>query len=171
MSRQQRRIWHAEMIELAPHRRPISGRSRLPAGGSRWGTVGTKPYCSSGNYINKMSRFCKGCRFQHKKRVGDDACPFTTLNWGCMDRQYDQLKVTHRMNFPIMNLKKCESSRAKLPRFRIVLKNFGSRGVNVCGADRDRFVTSPMPTVRKSAEPNQPEIGEPRRFRGEWTNS
>lgn len=70
------------------------------------GIVGTKPYCSSGNYINKMSNFCKGCRFDYKKRVGDDACPFTTLYWEFMDRHYDQLKDNPRMTFPIRNLEK-----------------------------------------------------------------
>ena len=70
------------------------------------GIVGTKPYCSSGNYINKMSNFCKGCRFDYKKRVGEDACPFTTLYWEFMDRHYDQLKENPRMKFPIKNLEK-----------------------------------------------------------------
>ena len=70
------------------------------------GIVGTKPYCSSGNYINKMSNFCSGCRFDYKKRVGDDACPFTTFYWDFMDRHYDLLKGNQRMKFPISNLEK-----------------------------------------------------------------
>ena len=70
------------------------------------GIVGTKPYCSSGNYINKMSNFCSGCRFDYKKRVGDDACPFTTLYWEFMDRHYDLLKGNQRMKFPISNVTK-----------------------------------------------------------------
>lgn len=70
------------------------------------GIVGTKPYCSSGNYINKMSNFCSGCRFDYRKRHGDDACPFTTLYWEFMDRHYDQLKDNQRMKFPIRNLEK-----------------------------------------------------------------
>lgn len=70
------------------------------------GIVGTKPYCSSGNYINKMSNFCKSCRYDIKKRVGDDACPFTSLYWEFMDRHYDLLKNNARMKFPIKNLEK-----------------------------------------------------------------
>ena len=70
------------------------------------GIVGTKPYCASGNYINKMSNFCGGCRFDYKKRVGDDACPFTTLYWEVMDRHFDLLKDNQRMKFPISNVAK-----------------------------------------------------------------
>jgi deoxyribodipyrimidine photolyase-related protein len=70
------------------------------------GIVGTKPYCSSGNYINKMSNFCSGCRYDYKKRVGDDACPFTTLYWEFMDRHYNLLKDNPRMKFPISNVAK-----------------------------------------------------------------
>lgn len=70
------------------------------------GVVGTKPYCSSGNYINKMSNFCSDCRFNYKARVGEDACPFTTLYWEFMDRHYDKLKDNPRMKFPMKNLEK-----------------------------------------------------------------
>ncbi|MGZ0173424.1 MAG: hypothetical protein ACKVHE_28195, partial [Planctomycetales bacterium] len=42
----------------------------------------------------------------YEKRVGEDACPFTTLYWEFMDRHYDQLKDHHRMKFPITNLEK-----------------------------------------------------------------
>lgn len=70
------------------------------------GIVGTKPYCSSGNYINKMSNFCSGCRFDYRRRTGADACPFTTLYWEFMDRHYDVLKPNVRMKFPIATLEK-----------------------------------------------------------------
>jgi deoxyribodipyrimidine photolyase-related protein len=32
-----------------------------------------------------MSDYCKGCRYDRRKRVGDDACPFTTLYWDFLD--------------------------------------------------------------------------------------
>ena len=50
------------------------------------GMLATKPYASGGAYIDKMSNHCKGCAFDRKKRVGDDACPFTTLYWDFMLR-------------------------------------------------------------------------------------
>lgn len=82
------------------------------------GIVGTKPYCSSGNYINKMSNFCKGCKFDYKKRVGEDACPFTTLYWEFMDRHYDQLKDNQRMKFPIKNLEKMRQKPEEMSAIR-----------------------------------------------------
>ena len=39
------------------------------------GQIATKPYIASANYINKMSDYCAGCRFNPKQRTGDDACP------------------------------------------------------------------------------------------------
>lgn len=82
------------------------------------GVVGTKPYCSSGNYINKMSNFCGDCEFNYKKRVGADACPFTTLYWEFMDRHYDQLKTNARMKFPIRNLEKMRQKPGELESIR-----------------------------------------------------
>ena len=45
------------------------------------GMLATKPYASGGAYIDRMSDHCKGCAYDRKKRVGDDACPFTVLYW------------------------------------------------------------------------------------------
>jgi len=46
------------------------------------GMMATKPYAAGGAYVNRMSDHCKGCRYNPKKRVGDDACPLTTLSSG-----------------------------------------------------------------------------------------
>lgn len=45
------------------------------------GIVGTKPYVSSGAYINKMSHHCSGCFYKVKDRTGPKACPFNALYW------------------------------------------------------------------------------------------
>ena len=50
------------------------------------GRMATKPYAAGGAYIDRMSDYCKGCPYDRKKRVGDDACPFTTLYWAFLDR-------------------------------------------------------------------------------------
>ena len=55
------------------------------------GLMATKPYAAGGNYIDTMSDYCSGCRFDRKKRVGPDACPFTTLYWDFMMRHHDEL--------------------------------------------------------------------------------
>lgn len=82
------------------------------------GIVGTKPYCSSGNYINKMSNFCQGCRFDHKQRTGPDACPFTTLYWEFMDRHFASLKDNPRMKFAMKNLERYRSDQAEIDGIR-----------------------------------------------------
>ena len=45
------------------------------------GILGSKPYAASGNYINKMSNYCKDCQYDVKKKEGKDACPFNYLYW------------------------------------------------------------------------------------------
>jgi len=55
------------------------------------GRMATKPYAAGGAYIDRMSDYCKECRFDRKQRVGDDACPFTTLYWDFLDRHRDRL--------------------------------------------------------------------------------
>jgi len=70
------------------------------------GVLGTKPYCASGNYINKMSNYCKGCRFNYKKADGEDACPITTLYWDFLDRNLGAFENNHRMVFQVKNLQK-----------------------------------------------------------------
>ena len=78
------------------------------------GIVGTKPYCSSGNYINKMSNYCQGCRYDYRRRTGSDACPFTTLYWHFMDRHYDRLKDNGRLKFAMSNLRKLQSNSEEM---------------------------------------------------------
>jgi len=70
------------------------------------GIVGTKPYCASGNYINKMGNYCKGCRYKYNQATGEDACPFTTFYWDFLARNEDKLKDNRRMVFQMKNLEK-----------------------------------------------------------------
>jgi deoxyribodipyrimidine photolyase-related protein len=45
------------------------------------GQTSTKPYIAGGNYINKMTDCCRGCRYQPTERVGERACPLTNAYW------------------------------------------------------------------------------------------
>jgi deoxyribodipyrimidine photolyase-like uncharacterized protein len=45
------------------------------------GLLATKPYVSSAAYIDRMSDYCKGCHYDKKLRVGENACPFNALYW------------------------------------------------------------------------------------------
>ena len=61
------------------------------------GLLGSKPYASSGNYINKMSNYCKSCRYDVKQKTGDDACPFNPLYWDFLVRNREKLKGNPRL--------------------------------------------------------------------------
>ena len=45
------------------------------------GLLASKPYVSSGAYIDRMSDYCKGCHYNRKERTTENACPFNALYW------------------------------------------------------------------------------------------
>lgn len=45
------------------------------------GMIGTKPYVSTANYIQKMSHYCTNCQYKPTIKTGDKACPFNSLYW------------------------------------------------------------------------------------------
>ena len=70
------------------------------------GAMMSKPYAAGGAYISRMSNYCKGCAYNPKLRVGDDACPFTTLYWDFLDRHKEQFAKNHRMGQQVNGLKR-----------------------------------------------------------------
>jgi deoxyribodipyrimidine photolyase-related protein len=62
------------------------------------GMMAWKPYAAGGAYIDRMSDYCKGCAFDRTKRVGDDACPFTTLYWDFLLRHAERFVKNPRMS-------------------------------------------------------------------------
>jgi deoxyribodipyrimidine photolyase-related protein len=82
------------------------------------GRMMTKPYAAGGAYINRMTQYCKGCHYNPKLRVGDDACPFTTLYWDFLDRHREEFVRNPRISQQIFGLNKLSDldelrSRAK----------------------------------------------------------
>ncbi|MEM1283436.1 MAG: cryptochrome/photolyase family protein, partial [Chlamydiota bacterium] len=77
------------------------------------GILATKPYAASGNYINKMSNFCKGCPYNVKKRLGEDACPFNYLYWNFLEENKKLLESNQRLRFAYANLKKIPADELK----------------------------------------------------------
>ena len=61
------------------------------------GLLGSKPYAAGGNYINKMSDYCSGCRYDVKSKSGEDACPFNYLYWDFLARHQAQLGSNPRL--------------------------------------------------------------------------
>ncbi len=70
------------------------------------GRMATKPYVSGGAYLNRMSDYCRRCRFDPKRRVGDDACPFTTLYWDFLAEHEDVLASSGRMAQPMAGMRR-----------------------------------------------------------------
>ncbi len=72
------------------------------------GIVATKPYVSSANYINKMSDYCKSCRYDRKQRYGEDACPFNSLYWDFFDRHRETFANNMRVAMAYRHLNKMD---------------------------------------------------------------
>jgi deoxyribodipyrimidine photolyase-related protein len=79
------------------------------------GQLMTKPYAAGGAYINRMTQSCKGCDYDPKLRVGDNACPFTTLYWDFLDRNKEAFAKNHRMGQQVNGLKRLSD----LPELRV----------------------------------------------------
>lgn len=61
------------------------------------GRMASKPYAAGGAYIDRMSDYCGDCRFDRRRRVGDDACPFTTLYWDFLARHAERFERHPRL--------------------------------------------------------------------------
>ena len=62
------------------------------------GVLASKPYVASGAYINRMSDYCRSCRYDVKQRTGADACPFNVLYWDFLARHRSKLAKNPRMS-------------------------------------------------------------------------
>jgi deoxyribodipyrimidine photolyase-related protein len=68
------------------------------------GLMASKPYTSGGAYINKMSDHCGDCEFDPKKRLGDDACPFTAGYWSFTHKHQKLLGDNVRTRRQVSNM-------------------------------------------------------------------
>jgi len=71
----------------------VVGMSQFADGG----VIASKPYVSSGAYINRMSNYCKGCAYKVSVKTGEGACPFNLLYWHFLDRHRDRFSNNARM--------------------------------------------------------------------------
>ncbi|HEY0205391.1 MAG TPA: cryptochrome/photolyase family protein, partial [Acetobacteraceae bacterium] len=75
------------------------------------GIMGSKPYASSGAYINRMSDYCHRCEYDVKRSLGKGACPFNALYWDFMARHGGRFGANPRMAMPLRTLAKMEPER------------------------------------------------------------
>ncbi|GGF57300.1 cryptochrome/photolyase family protein [Alteromonas lipolytica] len=61
------------------------------------GNLASKPYVASGQYINRMSDYCKNCGYAVSKKTGPKACPFNYLYWDFLIKHRQQLGNNPRM--------------------------------------------------------------------------
>ncbi|KRS11474.1 deoxyribodipyrimidine photolyase [Roseovarius atlanticus] len=61
------------------------------------GIIASKPYVSSGNYIDKMSDYCGSCAYSVKEKTGEKACPFNLLYWDFLVRHREKFAGNPRM--------------------------------------------------------------------------
>ena len=71
----------------------VVGMSQFADGG----VIASKPYVSSGAYINRMSDYCKGCSYKVSAKTGDKACPFNLLYWHFLIRHRERFAGNPRM--------------------------------------------------------------------------
>ncbi len=90
------------------------------------GKMATKPYAAGGAYIDRMSDHCKGCRYDRKKRTGDDACPFTTLYWDFLLRHDERFVRNPRMSTQVRAAQKLADTDAVRRRAAEVLQMLDS---------------------------------------------
>ncbi|MBC7280746.1 cryptochrome/photolyase family protein [Hoeflea sp.] len=89
------------------------------------GFLASKPYAASGAYINKMSDYCAGCRYDVKLKTGENACPFNYLYWNFLSANEHVLRQNHRMGLIMGALGKMAPER-----------------LEQIGADASRFLES-----------------------------
>ena len=75
------------------------------------GKIATKPYVSSGSYINKMSNYCSDCVYNVKEKTTEDACPFNSLYWNFLDDKRAYLEDNYRMKMMYSLLNKMSTDK------------------------------------------------------------
>lgn len=74
------------------------------------GFLGTKPYVSTANYIDKMSDYCGQCQYDKKLKTGAKACPFNSLYWHFYERNRTLLEKNPRIGMMYQLLNKMDTN-------------------------------------------------------------
>ncbi|MBQ0929908.1 cryptochrome/photolyase family protein [Ideonella sp. 4Y16] len=93
------------------------------------GLMASKPYVATGRYIERMGGGCAGCRYDPAQRVGERACPFTTLYWDFLERHQALLARNPRMSLQVKNLARLTAAERDAVRQRADAIRAGQVGV------------------------------------------
>lgn len=93
------------------------------------GVMGSKPYIATGKYIQRMSPYCRGCRYDPAQRSGDSACPFTTLYWDFLMRHEATLVKNPRMALQVKNVARLTDAQKQAVSERAAAIRRGEVGV------------------------------------------
>jgi deoxyribodipyrimidine photolyase-related protein len=97
------------------------------------GVMASKPYIATGRYIQRMSPYCKGCRYDPAQRSGANACPFTTLYWDFLMRHQAMLAGNPRMSLQVKNVARLADEEKRAVRERAAAIRRGEVGVAEAG--------------------------------------
>ena len=87
----------------------VQGMSQFADGG----LLASKPYASSGAYIDRMSDFCKSCVYDVEVKSGPTACPFNYLYWAFLIRNAPALQGNPRMAMPYRTIARWSEAEKK----------------------------------------------------------
>ena len=102
----------------------VSGMALFADGG----IIASKPYASTGAYINKMSNYCCDCSYDVKEKTGENACPYNYLYWNFLVQNQSKLSSNSRLGLAYKNLEKLP--KEKLVAIKKSAKKFLFKMVN-----------------------------------------
>ncbi len=77
------------------------------------GFLGSKPYASSGKYIDRMSNYCSHCTYNVKESTGEKACPFNYLYWNFLMENQERLQGNQRMSLIYSQMARMSEDKLK----------------------------------------------------------
>lgn len=92
------------------------------------GLMASKPYIATGKYIQRMSNYCTGCRYDPAESTGAKACPFTTLYWDFLLQHEPVLRKNQRMSMQVRNLARLDDTKREAIRTQAAKWRAGPQG-------------------------------------------